>query len=141
MLWLPKYFLRLRFSDQNVKCFSMGPRISPKSANHLKIVCVKRVPRSELRTEYEVPSGQLGARHYVSLLYTADLSVRATLLYQLNLIITLAISNPSVQKQNARTYSVLLGLHRLRKRRRSCFLFPLQLFLSGSQFCDSVGFQ
>lgn len=104
-------------------------------------MCVKRVTRSELRTEYEAPPGRLGARHYVSLLCTADLSVRATLLYQLNLIITPAISNPSVQKQNARTYSVLLGLLPLRKRHRSCFLFPLQPFLSGCQFCDSVCFQ
>jgi len=103
----------------------MGPRISQKSGSHLKIMCVKRVTRSKLRTEYEAPPGRLGARHYVSLLCTADLTVRATLLYQLNHIITLAISNHGVQKQNARTYSVLLGLRRLRKRHRSCFLFSV----------------
>lgn len=141
ILRLPKYFLHLRFSYQNVICISTGPRISPKPGSHLKIMCIKRVTRSELRTENEAPPGRLGARHCVSFLCTADLSVRATLLCYLNLIINLAVSNPSVQKQNARTYSVLLGLHRLRERHRSCFLFPLQPFLSGSQFCDSVCFQ
>jgi hypothetical protein len=138
---LPKYFLCLRFSYQNVICISMGPRIYQKSRSHLKILRVKRVTRNKLHTEYEAPPGRLGARHYVSLLCTADLSVHATLLCQLKHIITLAISNPSVQKQNARPSSVLLELQRLRKRRCSPPPPPLQLFLSGSQFCDSFCFQ
>jgi hypothetical protein len=125
VLSLPKYFRRLRFSDQNVIYISTDPRISQNSGSHLKIMCVKRVTRNKLHTEYEAPPGRLGARHYVSLLCTADLSVRATLLYQLNHITTLAISNPVVQKQNARTYSVLLGLHRLRTQHHSCFLFSV----------------
>jgi len=123
ILRLPKYFLLLRLSYQNVICICMSLRISQKPGSRLKIMYVKRVTRSKLRTEYEAPPGRLGARHCVSLLCTADLSVRATLLYQLNHIITLAISNPSVQKQNALTYSVLLGLHRIPKRHRSLFSF------------------
>lgn len=68
ILRLPKYYLRLGFSNQNVICISMGARISPKSGNLLKIMCVKRVTRSKLRTEYEAPPGWLGARHVCVLL-------------------------------------------------------------------------